>query len=121
MKIKTVITASFLTLGCEAPQKAIDEVSHLKELGYVNFNCDKLESNSPNIINVYTYVEPQETEKHMLVARCKDFKCRFEEISNSSVPQKFVCLSHDLSKDYMYREDELILTYNVDKFADIKN
>ena len=121
MKIKTIITASFLTLGCEAPQKVIDEVSHLKELGYVDFNCDKLESNSPNVINVYTYVEPQETEKHMLVARCKDFECSFEEITNSSVPQNFVRLSHVFSKAYVYREDELILTYNVDKFDNIKN
>ena len=121
MKINTVITASFLVFGCEAPQKVIDEVSHLKELGYIDFSCDKLESNTPNIINVYTYVKPQVSGKYMLVARCNDFKCKFEEINNSNVPQKFVCLSHDLSKEFMIKEDEAILTYNVDKFNDIKN
>ena len=121
MKLLIVLTAAILSCACEAQQKVIDEVSHLKELGYTKFNCDKLESNLPNVINVYTYVKPQETEKYMLVARCNGLKCRFEEINNSNVPQKFVCLSHDLRKDYSNKEEEIILTYNVDKFIDIKN
>lgn len=121
MKLLTVLTAAILSYACDAQQKVIDEVSHLKELGYVEINCDKLESNSPNIINVYTFVEPQEAEKHMLVARCKGFKCYFEEIDNNKVPQKFVCLSHDLNKEYMFEEEETILTYNVTRFNDIKN
>ena len=121
MKTLTVLTAAILSFGCEAQQKAIDEVSHLKELGYTSFNCDKIESNSPNIIDIYTYVKPLETEKYMLVARCEGLKCKFEEINNSNVPQKFVCLSYDLNKDYNFKEDELILTYNIEKFKDIKN
>lgn len=121
MKLLIALTASILTYACEAQQKIIDEVSLLKDLGYIKFNCDKLESNSLNVINVYTYVEPQEINKYMLVARCTDLKCKFEEINNDNVPQKFVCLSHDLSKDYMYKEEEIILTYNVNKFIDIKN
>ena len=121
MKLLTVLTAAVLSCACEAQQKAIDEVSHLKELGYVELNCDKLESDSPNVINVYTFVEPQETKKYMLAARCKGLKCSFEEIDNNKVPQKFVCLSHNLNKEYMFEEEETILTYNVTKFNDIKN
>jgi hypothetical protein len=122
LKINTIITASFLIFGCEAPQKAIDEVSHLKELGYNTFFCDKLRSEpGSNVIEVYTYVEPQTDDKHMIAARCKEMKCSFEEIKDNIIPSEFICATHNLNNTYDNVEPEIILTYNVGKFNDIKN
>lgn len=120
MKTISSLTAVLLCFSCEASQKPIDETKYLKDIGYKNVYCDKIQSVNENVIEIYTLIEPISYNKHMIIARCRQKNCEYEDIPFFDVPKKFVCLSYYLNKENNL-DEQTILSYNIEKFKDIKN
>ena len=113
-----------LLLGCDNIQKSSTNIGQLKNLGYNNFNCTKLDyiKDEVNYYKISEYILPKDKDLEMLVARCVNDKCEYEFIPNEDIPSDLICQIYydDINNTAEYDRDQIIMTFNIEKFNDIK-
>jgi hypothetical protein len=113
-----------LLLGCDNFQKASTNIGHLKSLGYNNFNCSKLNYVEDEIsyYKFSEYILPIDENLEMLIARCVNNQCEYEFVPNKNIPSDLICQIYynDLNNTSEYHRDQIIMTFNIKKFNDIK-
>ena len=113
-----------LLLGCDNIQKSSTNIGQLKNLGYNNFNCTKLDyiKDEVNYYKISEYILPKDKDLEMLVARCVNDKCKYEFIPNEDIPSDLICQIYydDINNTAEYDRDQIIMTFNIKKFNDIK-
>ena len=119
-----LILSLFLLCNCESYQSSKDNITHLKELGYKEINCN-LHFVEDEIINYYEFyiqVYPIKDNLEMLAARCYDGYCYFEQIQENTLPSKYVCQRFYDDEEFSseFDKDQTLLFFNVEKFIDIK-
>lgn len=113
-----------LLIGCDNFQKASTNIGQLKNLGYTNFNCSKLNyvEDETSYYKFSEYILPIDEDLEMLVARCVNDKCDYEFVPNKNIPTDFICQIYynDSNNTAEYSRDQIIMTFNIEKFNDIK-
>lgn len=113
-----------LLLGCDNFQKSTTNIGYLKSLGYSNFNCSKLDYVEDEIsyYKFSEYILPIDENLEMLVARCVSDQCEYEFVPKSNTPSDLICQIYynDINNTSEYHRDQIIMTFNIEKFNDIK-
>lgn len=125
MKTFLYIIAAFamFQLGCEADQKSSDYVEFLQDSGYKKINCDLSYNEEIKSYDFFADIIPISNKKEMLLARCiPNSSCDFEIIEDNKTPIRILCQRfYDTDKfESEYDHDQIILTFNIKKFLDIK-
>ena len=111
-----------LQFGCEADPKPMSYVEFLKDSGYKSLDCSLSYNEDIQTFDLTAEVVPKSERVEMLLARCVNNLCDFEIIEESSVPTKILCQRFYNSKYFTSAFDleQIILTYNTERFLDIK-
>jgi hypothetical protein len=111
-----------LQFGCEADPKPTNYVEFLKDAGYKSLECSLSYNEDIQTFDLTAEVIPKSERVEMLLARCVNNLCDFEIIEESSVPTKILCQRFYNSEDFLseFSLDQIILTYNTERFLDIK-
>lgn len=111
-----------LTLtACHEQDTNLDNVSHLKELGYKKLICNQIsyQKSEDESINIWAKVKPVNPSLSMLLARCSDNKCSYEEISRSFIPATAICQKFvitDNGHTPVYNDNSTTLIFNVERY-----
>ena len=111
-----------LQFGCEANPKPPSYVEFLKDSGYKNLECSLSYNEDIQTFDLTAEVIPKSKKFEMLLARCNNNLCDFEIVEESSVPTKILCqrFYNDENFSSEFNLDQVILTYNAERFVDIK-
>lgn len=111
-----------LQFGCEADPKPTSYVDFLKDSGYRSLECSLSYNEDIQTFDLTAEVVPKSERVEMLLARCVNNLCEFEIIKESSVPTRILCQRFYNNKDFPseFNLDQVILTYNTERFLDIK-
>lgn len=111
-----------LQFGCEADPKPTSYVEFLKDSGYRNLECSLSYNEDIQAFDLTAEVVPKSERVEMLLARCVNNLCEFEIIEESSVPTRILCQRFYNDKEFPseFSLDQIILTFNTERFLDIK-
>jgi hypothetical protein len=118
--ISLIISFSFV--ACENVQKPISNIEFLKDSGYKSFYCTNISyyKSDNEFIGIWETVEPIDESLSMLIARCENNRCTYEEVSGNLIPaivycQRFFIDQTNNHHTPEYSEESIVLTYNVKK------
>lgn len=117
---KIVIVLLVLT-ACQAKDTHLDNVVHLKNLGYKKLFCDQIsyQKSEDESINIWAKVKPIDPNISMLLARCLDDKCVYEEIPRNFIPATAICQRFVITGDGhtpLYDDKSTALIFNVERY-----
>lgn len=108
---------------CEYDQKPISYVEFLKESGYKTLSCNLSYDSINRTFDLTAFVEPKSINTEMILARCVENNCSFETIQDTAIPAQIICQKfYNEENEFTseYDVEQVILTYNTKRFADIK-
>ena len=117
---KALITFLILT-ACQENDTYTDNVSHLQEIGYKKLFCDQIsyQKSEDESIDIWTKVKPINPNISMLLARCLDNECTYEEISKNIIPAIAVCQRFVITEsghEPFYDDNSTALIFNVERY-----
>ena len=79
--------------ACQEIDTHSDNVTHLQDLGYKKLICDQIsyQKSENESIDIWAKVKPIDPSISMLLARCLDNKCVYEEIPRNFIPATAIC------------------------------
>jgi len=118
--ISLIISISFV--ACENVQKPASNVEFLKSVGYENFYCTNISyyKSEDEFIGIWETIKPVDDNLSMLIARCKNDKCEYEEVARNLIPAIVYCQRFFINESGNYHtpeydEESIVLTYNITK------
>ena len=117
---KALITLLILT-ACQENNMDTDNISYLKDIGYKKLVCDQIsyQKSEDESIDIWAKVKPIDPDVSMLLARCLNNKCSYEEISKNIIPAVAVCQRFVITEnghEPLYDDNSTALIFNVERY-----
>jgi len=117
---KTLIAILILT-ACSNKEDNIDNVRYLKDLGYTQLLCDQIsyQKSDDESIDIWAKVKPIDPSLSMILARCSNNNCNYEEISRRFIPATAICQKFVITGDGhtpVYNDDSTTLIFNIERY-----